>query len=117
MIQGIRTFRTPVTLFGLRRQVAAVRYEPLSKKFIRSSFIIVLAALAVVVSVSQLLHWRIVHEQGTLEQLQSIRRDMGSENIRLLAARARLMSPEHVEAVAGVRLQLYSPEERQLHRL
>ena len=106
MIQGIRTFRPPVASVGLRRQVAAVRHEPLSRNVIRPSVIIVLAALAVVVGMSQLLHWRIVHEQRTLEQLQSIRREVGSENIRLLAARARLMSPQRVEAVAGVRLQL-----------
>jgi len=117
MIQGIRTFRPPVASVGLRRQVAAVRHEPLSRNVIRPSVIIVLAALAVVVGMSQLLHWRIVHEQRTLEQLQSIRREVGSENIRLLAARARLMSPQHVEAVAGVRLQLYRPDARQLHRL
>ena len=117
MIQGIRTFRTPVASFGLRRQMATVRQEPLSRNLIKPSVVVVLAALAVVVALSQLFHWRIVHEQRTLEQLQTIRRDVGSENIRLLAARARLMSRHHVAAVAGVRLQLYSPEKRQLHRL
>ena len=79
--------------------------------------VVLLAAMAVVFTMSQFLHWRIEHEKATLDQLQSVRRDVGSENIRLLAARARLMSAHHVEAVAAVRLQLYRPEKGQLHRL
>lgn len=116
MIQGIRTFRAPAASFGIRRQVATVRQEPLSKNLLRPFVIVLLTALAVGICMSQLLHWRIAQNQTTLEQLQSIRRDVGSENIRLLAARARLMSRQHVEAVVGVRLQLYRPEARQLHR-
>ena len=117
MIQGIRTLRAPVASFGNRRQMAAVRYAPLSKNLIKPAVIVVLSALAVVVGTSQLLHWRIVQEQGVLAQLQTIQRDVGSETIKLLAARARLMSQQHVEAVAGIRLQLYRPEKGQLHRL
>lgn len=117
MLQNIRTFRTPAASLGLRRQVVSVREKPLSKNLIRPMVVVVCTALAVVVGMGQLLHWRIVQEQVALEQLQSIRGDVGSENIRLLAARARLMSPEHVEAVAAVQLQLYRPDDRQIHHL
>ena len=78
---------------------------------------ILLAAIGVVFTMSQFLHWRIDNNRATLDQLQSVRRDVGSKNISLLAARARLMSVSHVETVAAERLQLYRPEKGQQHRL
>ncbi len=78
---------------------------------------ILLVAIGVVFTMSQLLHWRIEHNRATLEQLQSVRRSVGSENISLLAARARLMSVSHIESVAAARLQLFRPEKGQQHRL
>jgi hypothetical protein len=78
---------------------------------------ILLATITIVFTLSQFLHWRIDNNRATLDQLQSVRRDVGSKNISLLAARARLMSTGHVEAVAAARLQLYRPEKGQQHRL
>lgn len=116
MIQAIRTFRTPAASLGIRQHVLSGE-EALSGNMIRPMAVVLLVAITVVFIMSQFFHWRIGHERTTLEQLQSVRRDVGSENIRLLAARAGLMSTGHVEAVAAVRLQLYHPETGQLHRL
>ncbi len=116
MIQGTRTFRAPVAGIGMR-QHASLGNEPLSANLFRSMAVVLLIALTVSFGVSELFHWRISHEKTTLEQLQSVRRDVGSENISLLATRARLMSRDHVEAVVGARMQLYRPENSQLHRL
>ncbi len=116
MMQNIRTFRTPAAALGMRQHVSSGE-EALSGSMIRPMAVVLLVAITVVFIMSQFFHWRIVHETTTLEQLQSVRRDVGSENISLLAARARLMLTDHVEAVAAVRLQLYRPETGQLHRL
>ena len=116
MMQNIRTFRTPAAAFGMRQHVSSVE-EPLSGNMIRPMVVVLLVAITVVFSMSQLFHWRISHELTTLEQLQSVRRDVGSENISLLAARAQLMSTDHVEAVVAARMQLYRPEKGQVHRL
>lgn len=117
MIQTIRTFRAPATAFGMRQRVAAGREEALTGNLIRPLFLILLSVLAVTFLFSQFLHGRIDNNRETLAQLQSVRRDVGSENISLLAARARLMSASNVEAVAAARMQLYRPEKGQLHRL
>ncbi len=117
MMQSIRTFRTPATTFGMRQRVAAGREEALSGNVFRPMLMILLPALVVTFLCSQFLHGRIDNNREILTQLQSVRRDVGSENISLLAARARLMSVNHVEAVAAARLQLYRPEKGQLHRL
>ena len=116
MIQNIRTFRTPAAALGMRQHVSSAE-ESLSGNMIRPMAVVLLAAITIVFIMSQFFHWRIGHERATLEQLQSVRRNVGTENISLLAARARLMSTSHVEAVAAVRLQLYRPETGQLHRL
>jgi hypothetical protein len=116
MIQGTRTFRAPVAGIGMR-QHASLGNEPLSVNLLRSMAVVLCITVAVSFGVSQLFNWRISNERTTLEQLQSVRRDVGTENISLLAARARLMSKDHVEAVVGARMQLYRPENGQLHRL
>jgi cell division protein FtsL len=116
MNQAIRTFRTPASTLGIRQHVLSGG-DALSKKMIRPMAIILFLAITVVFVTSQFFHWRIVHEKMNLEQLQSVRREVGSENIRLLATRANLMSEAHVEALAAVRLQLYHPEKGQQHRL
>ncbi len=116
MIQNVPTFRTPAAAMGMRQSVSSAD-EPLSANMARPMAIILMAAMVVVFVVSQFLHWQISQERTTLEQLQTVRRDAGTENISLLAARARLMSTDNLEAVAGARLQLYRPEARQLHRL
>ena len=117
MIQSIRTFRAPAATFGIRQRVASGREDISSEKLVRPMVMIFLAAIVVVFTISQLFHWRIENNRATLEQLQSVRMNVGSENISLLAARARLMSVSHIEAVAAARLQLYRPEKGQQHRL
>ena len=116
-MQSIRTFRAPAASIGIRQRVVSGREEVSSEKLVRPMVMIFLVAIGVVFTISQLLHWRIERNRDTLEQLQSVRRSVGSENISLLAARAGLMSVSHIESVAAARLQLYRPEKGQQHRL
>jgi hypothetical protein len=117
MIQSIRTFRAPVATLGMRQRLSAGRGEPLSRDLIRPVALVVVIAVVAVFSISQFFHWGFESNRETLTQLQSVRKIAGSENISLLAVRARLMSKTHVEAVAAARLQLFSPEKGQLHHL
>jgi cell division protein FtsL len=79
--------------------------------------IVLVAATVVVIALSQFLHWQIIREQGLLNQLQTVRTAKGSDNMALLAERAKLTSKTHVAAVAGARLGLYLPADGQVHRL
>ncbi len=117
MMQNIRTFRAPATTLGMRQRVIPGRQEPLSRDLTRAVAIVVVMAVMAVSSISQFIHWRYESDLETLAQLQSVRKTVGTENISVLAARARLLSKSHVEAVAAARLQLYSPEKGQLHHL
>jgi len=83
----------------------------------RAVIIALCAALFLVVACGQFLHWRIVNDSQVAEQLQRVSSDLAAENMTLLAQRARLMSPEHIEAVAAVRLDLHEPGRDQVHRL
>jgi len=116
MIQNVRTFRSPAAVVGMRQSISSAE-ESLSANMARPVLIVLLAAIAVVSVTSQFLQWQISHERAALEQLQAVRRDVGGENISLLAARAQLMSSGNLEAVAAARLQLYRPESGQVHRL
>lgn len=117
MMQSTRTFRAPVANLRIRQRVSSAREEISSEKLVRPMVMILLVTIGVVFSMNQFLNWRIDNIGGTLDQLQALRRNAGSENMSLLAARARLMSTSHIEAVAEARLQLYLPEKGQLHRL
>ncbi len=117
MMQNIRTFRAPVTTLGMRQRVVSRRQEPMSRDLVRAIAIVVVMAVMAVGCISQFIHWRYESDLETLAQLQSVRKTMGTENINVLAARARLLSKSHVEAVAAARLQLFRPEDGQLHHL
>ena len=117
MMQSIRTFRTPAATLTIRQRVASDREDISLEKLSRPVIMILLTAFVVVAAMSQLVHWRIENNRTTLNQLQSVRRNVGSENISLLAERARLMSESNIVAVAEKHLHLYRPEKGQQHRL
>ncbi len=117
MNQGIRTLRTPSAGLGIRQQVASVRREELTANLVRPMVIVLLVATAVVIALSQFLHYQIVREQGLLNQLQTVRMSKGTDNMALLAERAKLTSQSHLEAVAAARLDLFPPSGGQVHRL
>jgi hypothetical protein len=117
MIQGTRAFRTPVVGLNMRQQVASARHDELTSRLVRPMGIVLLAAIVTVFALSQFLHWQIVREQGLLQQVEAIRTTKGSDNMNLLAQRAKLMSKAHIKAVAAARLDLYPPARGQVHRL
>jgi len=83
----------------------------------RAVVLVLCAAVVLVMACGQFLHWRIMNGSRVAEQLQAVSSDLAVENMNLLARRARLMSPEHVVAMAAVRLDLHEPGKGQVHRL
>jgi len=112
-----RPYRCQAKTMGRRQRVAANHAGEMSVELRRAVTIALCAALFLVVACGQFLHWRIMSGHQEAEQLQSVSSALSLENINLLAKRARLMSPEHVEAVAAVRLDLHVPGKGQVHRL
>ncbi len=116
MNQSIQVFRPSVVQVGMHRRVAAER-EELSENFLRQLAVLMVSAVLVISALSMFLHARVNAELVVLEQVQTIRRDLANENIRLLATRAELSSLAHVQEVASARLGLHLPGNGQEHRL
>jgi hypothetical protein len=119
MIAGMspRMFRAHTMTVGLRQQVVVRTNPVMSKRVARCVTLILCVTILVVFSVSQFLHWRIVSSLNQLDQLQSVRNQNGSENISLLARKARLASKEYVATQVSTKFQLFVPGKDQVHRL
>lgn len=113
----IRPYRCRTGTAGIRQRVAVNHSSEMSVELRRAVVLVLCAALFSVVACGQFLHWRIANDSQVVEQLQAVSSDLAAENMNLLARRARLMSPEHIEAVAAVRLGLHEPGKDQVHRL
>jgi len=108
----VRTLRP-----GMRQRVAAGRTATMSPS-LRRAFMLVLATAAVVfLAGGQCLHWAVAHQYCQVEQIRAISAQLESDNIKLRAKRAGLLSPDHIEALAAVRLGLHAPVKGQVHRL
>lgn len=113
----VRPYRCRTGTVGMRRRVAAHNTGEMSAPMRRAVIIVLCVALFLVVAIGQFLHWRIMQGARVVEQMQAVSSSLNAENVHLLARRARLMSPEHIEAVAAVRLGLHVPGKGQVHRL
>ena len=113
----IRSYRCQTKTAGIRQRVTANHTAEMSVELRRAAIITLCVALFLVMACGQLLHWKIMRGYLAMEELQSVSSALGAENINLLARRARLMSPGHVEAVAAVRLDLHVPSKGQVHSL
>jgi hypothetical protein len=112
-----RPYRRQAKTMGIHQRVAANHADEMSVPLRRAVIIALCTALFLVVACGQFLHWRIMSGHQAVTQLQSASSALSVENINLLATRARLMSSEHIEAVAAVRLDLHVPGKGQVHRL
>ena len=117
MNQGTQTFNPTISPLGIRRQVISADYEDLSANLLRPLAVMLLIALVTVLAISQFGQLRIAGERASLAQLQTVRHGVGSENIRLKKVLKNLDSKQRMEAVAAVRLQLYTAQPEQLHSL
>lgn len=112
-----RMYRPRSVTIGMRQQASFRSGQILTKRMKKPLLLVLAAALVIVFAVSQFMHWRIANADGRLQQLQVVRTDRGSENIKLLAQRAHLMSEQHITTVAAVKFDLQPPGEGQVKRL
>ena len=63
-----RMYRPRSVTIGMRRQVSSRCGQILSKRMKKSLLLVLATALIIVFAVSQLMHWRIVHANGQLQQ-------------------------------------------------
>ena len=114
-----RMYRPGSVTIGMRQQMLSRsgHGQVLTKRMKKPLVLVLVTALIIVFTVSQFIHWRIVNADDRLQQIQAVRTDMGSENIKLLAQRARLMSEQHIASVAAVKFDLQLPGEGQVKRL
>lgn len=119
MITGIgsRTYRPHTVTIGMRQQVVARTNPVMSKRVAGKVTLIICAGVFIVFAFSQFMRWQIVSSVNQLEQLQTVRNKMGSENISLLAKRAQLISKEHIVEKVGARFQLIIPHKDQIQKL
>ena len=113
----VRPYRCQTRTAGIRQRVAANHSSEMSMPLRRAVIVVLCVAFFLVVAGGQFMHWRIMKGAQVVEQLQSVSSGLAAENMTLLAQRARLMSPEHIEAVAAVRLDLHEPGKGQVRRL
>ena len=97
--------------------LGASRTQEISRPLKRAMLIAAGVAVFAVLALSQVIAWQVGRIMDHQEILQEKTDSLNSEQINLLARRAKLRSPEHVEALAAVRLGLRVPADSQVHRL
>lgn len=112
-----RSYRCQTMATGLRQDIASGHTKEMSAQLRRAMCIVLGVALFIVLACGQFFHWKIMVSEQVVDQVQVEASTLGTENINLLAKRARLLSPAHVEAMAAVRLGLHAPAKSQVHRL
>ncbi|BCO09696.1 hypothetical protein GF1_20720 [Desulfolithobacter dissulfuricans] len=114
---NIRVYRPGPVHLGMRQQVSSRSDELLPRRLHRPVAIVVVLGFVAALGAGQLMQWRTGSALRVMEQQQSRRVELGEENIRLLASRAKLASRQYVEAVAAVRFDLHAPGKNQVHRV
>ena len=115
---SVRTYRP--------RQMAAMREEQVEKSrnplclsgaLRRFAVAACLVALVAGLVITQLFYGQMMEMRAKAEQLQGANTRIYNQNVSLLAQRAQLSSKDRVLAVAGIRLQLFEPDQRQVRRM
>ncbi len=113
---GVRTYR-PAQPAHFNRQRVAARPVTFSAAFIKFFGGILVAAVFAAMATTQVLNWWVLGAESRVEQLQASRDVTLKEYQRLTNIRDQLKSPNRMQAVAGVKLDLYVPGEGQVHKM
>lgn len=115
---GVRTYRP--------RQMGTLQDEHQAKWRFRLNFssnvrrflaISCLVALVAGLLITQFFYGQMMDMRSRAEQLQGVNNQIYTQNVTLLAHRARLISKDRVVAVAAVKLNLFEPDQRQVRRM
>lgn len=112
-----RVYRPQAATLGTRRQVSTPFRALILKQHIKQICFILLAGIISLFAANYFLNINLSHKTEKLQQAQSIRYQLGNQNIGLLANRARLMSASHINEIAAEKYSLFLPDKDQIHRL
>jgi|GEM_PF-1866627 len=115
---SVRPYRptgaVPVSRRQVRRSAQAVSLSTPLKRQLAG---VIGAAVLAVMGISQILSWQSGRLEDVLSAGQQVKTNLSNENVVLRAKRAQLISKSHVQAVAGVRLELFPPSSNQVHKM
>lgn len=119
MIAGIssRIFRPQSVTVGMRQHVVSRTNPVMSRQVAGKVAMILCVGIFIVFAFSQVMRWQIASSVSELEQLQTVRKEAGSENISLLAQRAQLVSRDYIAEQVGTKFQIFTPRKDQIKRL
>lgn len=115
---SVRTYR-PRQMAAMREEQVEQSRNPLrlSGALRRFAVAACLVALVAGLVITQLFYGQMMEMRAKAEQLQGANTRIYNQNVSLLAQRAQLSSKDRVLAVAGIRLQLFEPDQRQVRRM
>ncbi len=100
-----------------QRQSAVANLLELLATVDRTVVISCCAVVFGVVCCSQFLEWQAGKVEGHLEKVSLVQRQLNDQHIVLRSKRAQLMSEKHIQAIAGARLELFVPNQGQVHKM
>lgn len=115
---SVRTYR-PRQMATMREEQQEKARNPwrMSGALQRFAVVSCLVALVAGLVVTQLFYGRMMEMRAKAEKLQGTNTQIYTQNVSLLAQRAQLSSKDRVMAVAGAKLQLFEPDQRQVRRM
>ncbi len=115
---SVRPYRPTSTIPVSRRQVRrSAPVSILSPSFKRQLLGVLGAAALAVLGISQVFSWQSGRLANELAADQQVKKSLRAEHDALLAEREYLTSKSHIQAVAGVRLELFDPTTGQIHKM
>ena len=115
---SVRTYR-PRQMATMREEQVEKSRNPLhlSGALRRFAVAACLVALVAGLVITQLFYGQMMEMRAKAEQLQGANNRIYTQNVSLLAQRAQLSSKDRMVAVAGAKLQLFEPDQRQVRRM
>ncbi len=115
---SVRTYR-PRQMSAMReeRQEKARNPLPMSGALRRFAVVSCLVALVAGLLITQFFYGQMMEMRAKAEKLQGANTQIYTQNVSLLAQRAQLSSKDRMVAVAGAKLQLFEPDQRQVRRM
>ena len=115
---SVRTYR-PRQMSAMREEKQEKARNPLRMSGTLRRFAVVscLVALVAGLLVTQFFYGQMMEMRAKAEKLQGTNTQIYTQNVSLLAQRAQLSSKDRMVAVAGAKLQLFEPDQRQVRRM
>ncbi|QQG65345.1 cell division protein FtsL [Desulfobulbus oligotrophicus] len=115
---GVQTFKPRQQIFTQERtQVSSQFCCILSIVQTRVFAVVALVVLVLGIGLTQIIQTAMSDLQERASHLRSGNIAVANENVRLLATRAQLSSKAQVIALAGTRLHLFEPDQKQVRRM